>query len=121
MASLRQETRYPKLWEDHGDAAKVPIDEWMRIPLKENRADLYIAGQVRVYPVGQKDRDVIDDTFKKLHQQGRLSWAIQSTPCSSPCSLVWKTLLDGTRKGRLVVDIRGLNQIVVANAYLVSS
>lgn len=34
--------------------------------------------------------------------------------------VVWKTLLDGKRKGRAVVDIRGLNDLIVLDVYLVS-
>ena len=37
---------------------------------------------VRVYSVGQKDKDVIDETFNKLHDQGRMERVVQPTKFS---------------------------------------
>lgn len=43
-----------------------------------------------------------------------MEWNTESTPFTYPCFVVWRTLSDGTRKGRAVVDIRALNQITDA-------
>ena len=51
---------------------------------------------------------VIDSTFDELDQQGKLDWTNESTPFSFPCFVVYRGL-EG--KGRVVVDIRGLNAI----------
>ncbi|SLM41024.1 probable transposable element [Lasallia pustulata] len=112
---------YPDLWIDHGNTAKVPQAEWMEIPLVENWMELYKPGQARVYPVGQKDREVIDEAFNKLHEQGRIELTTESTPFTYPCFVVWKNLADGRRKGRVVVDIRALNKITLPDAYPVPS
>ena len=60
---------------------------------------------------------MVDKTFNKLHEQGRLSWIAESTPFSYPVFVVWKIMPDGTRKGRAVIDIRGLNAIIQADLY----
>ena len=34
--------------------------------------------------------------------------------------MVWKTLTNGEKKGRPVVDIRGLNDLIIHDTYLLS-
>ena len=58
----------------------------------------------------------MDSTFDALHAQERLRWTTENTPFSYPVFVVWKTV-NAERKGRVVVDIRGLNQLVVPDAY----
>ena len=106
---------FPTLWEE-GSFAKIPEPEWMRIPLKSDW-EQYVPKTARVYPLGRDAREIVDKTFDKLHKQGRLSWTKESTPFSYPVFVVWKTMPDGTRKGRAVVDIRGLNAITRADVY----
>ena len=106
---------YPKLWEE-GGFADIPREEWMRIPLKADWED-NTPKTARVYPLGRDAREVVNKTFDKLHAQGRLSWTSESTPFSYPVFVVWKTMPDGTRKGRAVIDIRGLNAITQADLY----
>ena len=108
-------TAYPKLWEDSG-FVDIPQDQWMRIPLKPGWEDK-VDGSAKTYPVGEKDRKVIDKTFDELHDQGRLEWTTESTPFSYPIFVVWRTLPNGERKGRAVVDIRKLNEITQPDAY----
>lgn len=50
-----------------------------------------------------------------------MEWNTESTPFMYPCFVVWRNLPDGTRKGRVVVDIRALNSITVPDAYPVPS
>ena len=71
----------------------------------------------RVYPLGIDDRELVDKTFDKLHKQERMSWSTTSTPFSYPVFVVWKTLPSRKRKGRVVIDIRGLNQISRIDVY----
>ena len=105
---------YPQLWQDHGSFAKLDEQYWMRIPLRNDWED-HAPSKVRVYPLGTKDKQVVDEVFDKLHAQGRLSWTDSvgtgSTPFSYPVFVVWKTLANGKRQGRPVIDIRGLNKI----------
>ena len=106
---------FPNLWKDTGNA-KISESEFMEIPLVENWRDLYKPGQAKVYPVGQRDKAVIDSAFDKLHEQNRMEWTTTATPFSFPCFVVWKDTPDGA-KGRVVVDIRALNKITMPDSY----
>lgn len=109
---------FPNLWKDTGNVINIPESQWMEIPLVDNWKDIYKAGQARVYPVGVRDKQVIDKAFDKLHEQGRMEWITIATPFSFPCFVVWKDTAEGP-KGRVVIDIRALNKIIIPDAYLV--
>ena len=108
--------KFGSLWEDRGQQVRMQEDELMEIPLVDDWEHVYKPGQARVYTSGRRDRQVIDETFDKLHTQGRLDWTKKSTPFSFPCFVVWKQTSDGP-KGRVVIDIRALNKITVPDAY----
>lgn len=110
IASVAME--FPEIWTDQGTTVDIPEEEWMPIPLKPGVE----SKPARVYPVGQKDREVIDETFDKLHKQGKMTWSNQPTKYSYPCFVVWRDTPAG-RKGRVVVDIRGLNKITESDSY----
>ena len=63
---------YPNLWKDIGNV-NIPEDQWMKIPLVDNWEQIYKAGQSRVYPVETRDKQVINEAFDKLYQQGRMN------------------------------------------------
>lgn len=65
----------------------------------------------KVYPPESADRQVVDKEFDQLHEYGKMEWTTEALPFAYPVFVVWRTLSDGTRKGRVVVDIRGLNKI----------
>lgn len=100
------------LFIDKGQTVDIPEEEWMPIPLKPG----VTSKPAKVYPVGQKDKEVIDATFDKMHDQGKMSWSTQPTPFSYPVFVVWKDTASG-RKGRVVVDIRELNKITETDTY----
>ena len=108
---------FPKIWVDTG-FVKVPEEEWMKLPLRHDWQDK-VSGKAKIYPLGIRDREVIDKVFDELHEQGRLEWTKEATPFSFPVFVVWKTLIDGKAKGRPVVDIRRLNELLVRDAYAV--
>ncbi len=113
---------FPSLWKDTGNVINVPESEEMEILLLENWRELYKPGQARVYPLGDRDKEVIDREFDKLHDQGRMEWTTTATPFSFPCFVVWKDAsATAERKGRVVVDIRALNKITMPDAYPVPS
>jgi hypothetical protein len=75
---------------------------------------------MKVYPLSQKDRDFVDKEFDKLHEQGQINWTTQPTPFGFPLFVVWRTVhvnRIAQRKGRVVVDIRGLNALAVKDSY----
>jgi len=43
-------------------------------------------------------------------------WLSKSSPIASPVFVVWRTV-DGVKKGRVVVDVRGLNAVTKPNLY----
>ena len=45
----------------------------MKIPLQENWQSK-ITGKAKIYPLGIRDKEVVNNTFNKLHRQGRLDW-----------------------------------------------
>lgn len=111
IASVADE--FPEIWTDNGQTVDIPEEEWMPIPLKAD-AD---PKPCRVYPLGQKDREVVDETFDKMHQQGKMTWSNQPTKFSYPVFVVWRDMPNGKRKGRVVVDIRGLNKVTESDSY----
>ena len=52
-----------------------------------------------------------------MHRQGRLKFTTQATPFSYPVFVVWKSLANDSRKDRAIVDIRGLNDLIVPDVY----
>jgi hypothetical protein len=46
-----------------------------------------------------------------------MEWTTTNTPFAYPVFVVWRTLCDGERKGQVVVDIRGLNKLIILDAY----
>ena len=81
--------RYQDVWTA-SSFVNVPEEEWMRIPLKDDwETTLPVKKQAKVYPAGQKDKDVIDATFNKLHAEGHLEWTTELTPFSFPVFMVW--------------------------------
>ena len=60
-----------EIWMDQGIIVNIPEEEWMPIPLKPG-VDSKLS---RVYPFGQKDREIIDEIFDKLYKQGKMTWS----------------------------------------------
>jgi len=57
-----------------------------------------------------------------MHVQSKMHWTKENTPFGYPVFVVWKTVYEGPeknpiRKGRVVVDIRGLNKITEVDSY----
>ena len=103
---------FPEIWQDTGTTVDIPEEEWMPIPLKPG-AD---PKPSRVYPLGRKDREVVDETLDKMHKEGKMTWSNHPTKYSYPVFVVWRDTPAG-RKGRVVVDIRGLNKITELDSY----
>ena len=108
---------FPTLWRDQG-FVQVPENDWMQLTLRDDwQTRLPKSNRAKIYPLGIDDRAVVDETFDDLQKQGRLEYTTKPTPFSYPVFVVWKTLPDGKRKGRAVVDIRGLNDLLVPDVY----
>ena len=79
----------------------------------------------KVYPLGLKDREVVDKEFDQLHEEEKMDWTTKPTPHGHPVFVVWSTV-DGhsvegpsqpQREGTVVVDIRLLNRVTKTDSY----
>ena len=62
--------KFLTLWQDYG-FINVPKDKWIKIILRNNW-QLRVSGKAKIYPLGLRDKEVIDKTFDKFYEQGRL-------------------------------------------------
>jgi hypothetical protein len=108
--------KFPQLFQDPASFVNIPQDEWMKIPLKSDWEQRLPARGARVYPVGNEAKAVIDKTFNALHERGRMTFSTTATPFSWPVFVVFKQV-NGQRVGRPVIDMRGLNQMVLPDVY----
>ena len=69
-----------------------------------------------MYPLGPKDREIVNTEFDQLHCQGRVDWN-GPTPFTYPCFVMWTTKTDSNKKSHTVVNIRALNKITLPDAY----
>lgn len=116
--SIRRVTdQYPTLWTDDGQTIDVPPERWMPIDLKPDAK----VSAARVYPLGPKEKALVDQEFDKLHAQGRMQYSSHPTAHGYPVFVTWRTILrsgqEPIKKGRVVVDIRALNKITETDTY----
>ena len=108
---------YFKLWIDK-KFANLSMKNWMKISLKSNWKNK-ITDKVKIYFINTKNRELLNSTFDKFHEQKKLFWTKQSTSFSFSCFVVWRDFVEN-KKDRVVVDIRSLNAMIQSDAYLVS-
>ena len=89
----------------------------MKVYLKPGWEAKVLAIKPRVYPLGINSKRLVDETFDELQRLGRLKYTTSHTPFSFFVFIIWKTAANGEKKGRAVVDIRKLNDLVIPNAY----
>lgn len=96
---------------------QIPSERWMKVPLKPGWEVIVSTIKPRVYPLGNKNWQVVDETFDKMHRLGRLKFTTEHPPFSFPVFVVWKPDAEGKRKDRAVVDIQKLNEMVLPDSY----
>ncbi len=89
----------------------------MKVHLKPGWETKVSSIKPRVYPLGIEVKRLVDETFDELQRLSRLKYTALYTPFSFPVFVVYKTNAKGERKGRVIVDIRKLNDLVVPDAY----
>ncbi len=57
---------YPSIWESQG-FVQIPPERWMKVTLKPGWEAKVSAIKPRIYPLDNKDRQLVDDTFDELH------------------------------------------------------
>ena len=89
----------------------------MKVSLKPGWEAKVSAIKPRIYPLGNKARQLVDETFDEMHRLGRLKFTTGHTLFSFPVFVVWKLDADGRRKSRAVVNIQKLNDMVLSDSY----
>lgn len=97
---------FPELWQKDLGLANEPESEWLEIPVRPD-ANLKCPG---LYKNSERDKALIDETFDPLAATGRLIPGRGSI--AWPVFVVWNK-----GKGRVVVDLRGLNRACILDAY----
>ena len=78
------------VWGEHSGVVNIPEDRWMTIPLKsgwETRLP-----KSNFYPVGPRNREVIDTAFQSLHDEGKMRYTTGHTAACFPVFVVWRTV-----------------------------
>lgn len=73
--------------------------------------------RLKIYPLGNESKKLVDDMFDKLQRQGYLVYIQTHTPFSFSVFGVWKSRLNGSKKRRAVFDIQKFNNLVVLDLY----
>ena len=74
----------------------------------------------RVYFFDQRDREVINETFNKMHDQNKMKWLLQSIPFNFFCFVIWKNI-STDKKDKVMMNIQKLNRIIESNIYSLSA
>ena len=112
---------YDSLWKKKDTLIKISESAYMPISLKLDWVDHLKINRVYFFEI--EDRTLIDETFDKLHQQEKMEWTKNFISFEYPMFVVWKTVIKDekpVKKKRAVMNIRGLNKIVVSDAYFMS-
>ncbi len=113
---LRTIQKYSILWNKiENFTINVLDNEWMSVILKSKAKIKF----VRIYSMRFKKRELIDETFDKLHQQRKMHWIIELTVHDALVFVVWRMIND-ERKNRVVMNIKELNKIIEFDFYSMS-
>jgi hypothetical protein len=109
--------QYFNLWKSE-EFVKLSKDQWMRISLKSDW-EIRISEKIKIYSLETENKKLVDQIFDDLHAKKRLKYTTESTSFSYSVFVVWKSV-NGKKKERVVVDIRGFNVITLSDAYSLS-
>ncbi len=90
----------------------VSEDEWMSIILKSEAK----IETVKMYSMRFKKRELINETFDKLHHQNKMHWIIEFIFHDASIFVIWR-MINEEKKDKIIVDIRELNKIVKSDSY----
>ncbi len=90
-------------------------DEWMSIILKSKVK----IQAIKVYSMKSKKRELINETFDKLHHQNKMHWIIEFIAHDASIFVIWR-MINEERKDKIIVNIRRLNKIVEFDSYFMS-
>ena len=75
------------------------------MPLKPGWEAKVFVTKPRVYLLGNKACQLVDETFNEMHCLSHLKFTTEHIPFSFPVFVIWKKDAEGKRKSRAVVDI----------------
>lgn len=96
---------------------KVLKNKQIKLLLYSNQQARILIETAKISLVGIDSRKIVNDTLNELYQQSRLDQTTLLTSFSYSIFIVQKTLTDSTRKSRIVIDIRGVNKLLIPNIY----
>ena len=106
---------YSTIWKK-SDTVHVSESEWMSIDtIFDAKTESF-----KIYFVSSQDREIINKEFDKLHEQGKLRWIIEIILYDFSVFVVWRTIHTSEeliRKGRVIIDIRDFNKVIVSDDY----
>lgn len=89
----------------------------MTVPLRDDWQSRLTSIKPKIYTLGEESKKLVDKIFDELQRQGRLVYTKTYTPFSFSVLVVWKPGADAKKKGRAIVDIKRLNELVMPDAY----
>jgi hypothetical protein len=90
-------------------------NQWMSITLK---LDARIE-TTKVYSMSSSERELIDETFNKLHEQDKMHWTTKFITHETSIFVIWR-MINEKKKNKMIVNIRELNKIVKSDSYSMS-
>ncbi len=78
---------FPSIWEPSG-FVQIPPERWMTVPLRADWQNHLHTIKLRVYPLDNEAKALVDETFDELQWQGRLIYTQTHTPFSFPIFVV---------------------------------
>ena len=112
MFELFLVNNYQNIFRDFDFIVNIFENEWMFVNFKFEVVFKFN----KMYFIEVKNRNFIDVTFDKLHQQDKLHWIVQSISFSYSVFVVWRDTFTNQKK-RVVIDIKDLNDIIESDNY----
>ena len=115
-------TKYLTLWESSDTVIDLSEELDLKVPLVTDWKAVGAKLAHWTYPQDVSSQALIDEKFNKLQSKGKLKYISRPTPFSFPVFVVWITTFEGLdkilkKKGHVMVDIQGLNKIVITDNY----
>ena len=107
---------YQNVFVDFDQTINIFEKKWIFINFKLD----VISKLNKIYLLKLKNKAVLNDTFDKFYTQKKLHWSTQSTSFNYFAFVIWRNLFNEKRKKRVIINIRGLNNIIESNNYLLS-
>ena len=106
---------FQNIFQNFDFIVNISKKKWMSINLKSSA----ISKANKIYSLKTKNRNFIDATFDKLHEQNKLHWITQFIEFNYSVFVIWRdTSID--QKNRVVIDIKKLNDIIENDSYSLS-